>query len=125
MKSWTFKLPTGAGKKTVDISSVTIREVTGRDEELASVLTEAKGKNGSMAVEILRLSIEKVDGRKVEQPYGELDGWNARTRKFVLDAWASINSVSQDEAEDFLSGAQPDVQEGEGASIVALSSGHG
>lgn len=108
MRAWKFDLPQGNGQKRVNIKSVSLREITGTDEILAASLAEAKGKQGSVQAELVRLSIVKVDGLPVEQPFGALDTWNSRTRKFVLDAFISINSTSQKESEDFLSGVSED-----------------
>jgi hypothetical protein len=123
MQTWRFQLPRGTGKKSVSCASIHIREVNGKDEEQASVLAEAKGKSGSVALELLRLSIVKVDDQPVSQPFGGLETWNSRTRKFALDAWSSINSVSEDETEGFLESAQVEVDGG--ATIVAISSERG
>lgn len=123
MNTWRFRLPQGTGKKSVSCSSFHIREVNGKDEEQASVIADAKGKQGSVALELLRLSIVKVDDKPVAQPFGDLDTWNSRTRKFALDAWASINSVSQEEADGFLESAS--VESDAGATIVAISSERG
>jgi hypothetical protein len=103
MRAWKFDLPQGTGPKRVDIKSVSLREITGQDEILANSLAEAKGKQGSVRVELVRLSIVKVDGKPVQQPFGDLDTWNSRTRKFVLDAFNSVNSNTEKESEDFLS----------------------
>jgi hypothetical protein len=106
--SWNFQLPQGKGTKRVDIQSVSLREITGKDEVLAASIAEAKGKQGSIQLELVRLAIVKVDGQSVQQPFGDLDGWNSRTRKFVLDAFLSINSTSEKESEVFLSTVSED-----------------
>jgi hypothetical protein len=123
MQTYRFTLPKGTGKKAVSCDSFHIREVNGKDEEQASIMAEAKGKGGSVALELLRLSIVKIDDKPVAQPCGDLETWNSRTRKFALDAWASINSVSEDETEGFLNSAALEVSDG--ATIVGISSAHG
>lgn len=122
MRAWTFQLPQGNGKKRVDVQSITVREVNGRDEEIAAAATEAKGKHGSMVLELLRLAIVKIDGAPTAQPFGEIDKWNARTRKLALDAYISINGTTKEESEAFLASAE---EEDVGAPIVALSSVNG
>lgn len=119
MASWTFPLPQGAGKRRVDVESITIREVNGKDEELAETWSQAKGKQGNTLVELLRLSIVKVNGVAVPQPFGDFDGWNSRTRKFAMDAFAEINGTTKDEKDAFLAGAVEEDANGAGLSSVS------
>ena len=105
MKPVTFPLPPSTGHKSVNCKSISLREVTGTDEALAATIAEAKGKSGSTFNELLRLAIVKVDGKNVEQPFTDMDRWNSRTRRFLLDAFNSMNGASAKETEDFLAGA--------------------
>jgi len=91
--------------KNCNIKSFVIRETDGEDEETAAVLAKAKGEGHSSFEELVRMSLVYVDGKKIEQPYEDFDGWNSRTRAFVLQAFKALNSVEEKEVGDFLSGA--------------------
>jgi hypothetical protein len=92
--------------KPVSISSFTIREVDGADEELASKNQKAKGV-GTVYEELVRLSLTEVDGQPVNQDglcYAAYDGWNSRTRGFLLTAFRNLNGIDEkEELGDFLS----------------------
>lgn len=96
------------GRKNVSIKSFVIRETNGDDEENAAIAAKAKGGAATVFEELVRLSITYVDDVKVDPPLQEYDGWNSRTRAFVLAAFKSINSITDDkEVTDFLAAGAP------------------
>lgn len=97
-----FTLPTGCS-----VAELVLRETTGEDEILASSIAEAKGKGSTVMEEMLRLSIVKVDGEKITQPYEATKKWNSKTRSLLLRAYVALNHVEDKEDADFLSGAEP------------------
>jgi len=90
---------------SLTITSFTLREVDGQDEEIAAAAAKARGGNVSSAEELIRLSIVEVNDQPVKQPYLAFDTWNSRARALALRAWASLNSVTEDETEAFLNAA--------------------
>ena len=92
-------------KRKCSIQSFAIRETTGKDEDVAALITKAKGGAASMLEEIVRLSITKVDDAPVNTdgvPLGAYDEWSSRTRTFILNAYKALNGINQAEGEDFL-----------------------
>jgi hypothetical protein len=102
MVTVTFKFPLKCS-----VQQVKFRETNGKDEALAAVKAKALGDQGSTTDELVRLSIMEVDGQQVQQPYGDYDGWNTRTRALALAAWRSLNGFDDVEAADFLRQAVP------------------
>jgi hypothetical protein len=83
----------------------TVREVTSKDEDVASASAKAKGKDGQVMDELIRLSVTEVDGKdkSPESPFVEWDGFNIRTRTFIIRAFQKLNAMAKDEGDDFLS----------------------
>lgn len=96
--------------KGCSIQSFAMREVDGRDEALATMAAKAKGGATTMADELVRRSLTKVNDSPVNvddgEPYGEYDQWNSRTRNFVFEAFQAMNAVQPAEKDSFLSSAQ-------------------
>jgi hypothetical protein len=89
------------------ITSFTMREVDGQDEEVAAGAAKARGGSISSAEELIRLSIVAVNDQPVKQPYLAFDTWNSRARQLALKAWTSLNGVTEEEGDAFLSAASP------------------
>ena len=123
METYRFELPPDKGTRRCNIRSITLRETNGPDETMAAQLAEAKGKQGSVSIETIRLSIVAVDDKPASQPFGDLDTWNTRTRNLVAQYWDSINGTSQGEAENFIKAAKPVPAASRPALSVAASSG--
>lgn len=109
-------------KKGCSIKSFVIKETTGEDEEQAANFRTTKGGSATVFEELVRLSITHVDDAKAEQPLTEYDGWNSRTRAYVLAAFKSVNGVEDKEVDDFLAGGAP-FQGGKMDASVAEGSG--
>lgn len=84
--------------KYYSVRSVTLREVAGPDEKYA--MKEALTKKTNLGEELIRLSIEKVDGEPVSQPFTDLDAWNEKTRNSILKAFERLNGAMSDEEMD-------------------------
>jgi hypothetical protein len=97
-----FRDKLGAPLKGVSIGSITIRETTGPDEESAVLMAKAKGGAATITNELIRSSITAVDGKAVEQPLTAYDTWTTRTRRFISEAWNSVNGIADGELPDFL-----------------------
>jgi len=96
MAEKTFDFPVGCNAR-----SITLRETNGLDEHRASAIAETQP-NPNLLHELIKLSIVKVDGEKVIQPYNELDTWNSRTRALVRSGWEAMNELKDEEVEAFL-----------------------
>lgn len=96
-----------SSKKGCSIKSFVIKETNGDDEENAANQKLAKGGSATVFEELVRLSITYVDDVKAEQPLTDYDGWNSRTRAYILAAFKSVNGVEDKEVEDFLAAGAP------------------
>ena len=85
-----------------------MREVDGRDEEVAANTAKMKGGAASSSEEMIRLAIVAVNGEPVQQPYLKFDIWNQRARAFALKAFNDLNGFTQDESDLFLGTAEED-----------------
>lgn len=87
----------------------TVREVNSKDEDVAALNAKAKGKDGQVMDELIRLSVTEVDGepKSPESPFMAWDTWNTRTRTMVIRAFQKLNAVSKEESDDFLSTGKP------------------
>lgn len=83
-----------------------MREVDGRDEEIAANMAKAKGGSATSGEEMVRLAIVAVNGKPVKQPYLQFDTWNQRARSFALKAFNELNGYTKDEEEAFLATAE-------------------
>lgn len=97
------------------VQSVTIREVTGRDELAAAKLAEAK--KTTAYTELIKLAIVEVDGAPVA-PAGNvpLEEWTTKTRKAVARYFDELNDVAEAALDPLIRrarGASP--EEGEAA----------
>jgi hypothetical protein len=110
-KSIRFDLPDGCS-----VSSVKIKETTGRDEALAGA--QAKARGGFYIDELTRLAIIEVDGLAVKQPFLGYDDWTTRTRALVTAAFNSINNVEAEEVTLFLKAATAASGSTDGATVV-------
>lgn len=81
---------------------IVIREVNGIDEQEAALRADMRGKRSSIYAELVRLAIVEVDGKRVEQPFLEIEQWNMVTRTLVRSAFDSINDLEAAELETFL-----------------------
>lgn len=102
----TFKFPAGCNAE-----SITMRETSGIDEQAAAMEADARGERTTIYQELVRLSIVEVDGKKVQQPFMELNGWNSKTRHLINTAYQAMNDLREDDVKVFLKSAdaQPDV----------------
>jgi hypothetical protein len=96
----TFPLPKGC-----DIETITIRETTGKDEAQAALNSRAKGKHGVFVDEMIRLSIAKVDGKEVEQPFNDIEEWSSKTRAWVLKGYFKVNGTTEEDESSFFENA--------------------
>lgn len=92
-----------AGK--VLLESFHMREVDGRDEEMAANWAKSKGGSASSTEELVRLAIVAVNGQAVTQPYLQFDAWNQRARSFALRAFNDLNAFTEEEKVGFLATA--------------------
>ena len=88
-------------RKGAQIESITVRETNGRDEETAAEYAKAKGGSATIQEELARLSVVAFNDRPVKHELATetFDGWNSKTRGYVLIAWRDLNVV--EDAEDF------------------------
>lgn len=106
-------------------SSISVKEMTPDDEEMAHKLAEAKGKKeDGLGVELVRASIVAVDGKPVSTGFPEFDKWNAKSRNFAAEAWRAVNGSTEDEKKVFLESAEETESPGAGT-VVELSSASG
>lgn len=108
--------------KGCSVKEMVIREIDGKDELQAARFASAKvGSADSLSAAVmdenLRVSVVSVDGKKVQQPYMGMDSWSTKTRRLLVEAWATLNSVEDEAVADFLSSSEvlveesPEVQE--------------
>lgn len=97
-----FRLPKGCSVK-----SFVVRETNGEDESVAIQRAKAKGDEGTVLNEMVRLALCVVDDIQVDHrvPYLPYDNWNSRTRAMALRAFTSLNATTDKEDDDFLHGA--------------------
>ncbi len=88
---------------TKRITSFSVREIDGADEELAANYAKSKGGVSNAGEEAVRIAIVEVNGEAVKQPYLAFDTWNSRARSFCLNAFRSLNGTTDSEVEGFLS----------------------
>ncbi len=105
VKKFTFK-------EGYDCKTLVIRELTGIDEMEAAVWAD---KHSTSAVgttarneqaEAMRLSIVEVDGKKVVQPYMQIDDWGFRTIRLLRECFAEVNGVDPSEVKNVLAEAE-------------------
>lgn len=96
-----FTLPEGC-----NCSEVVIRETDGIDEQDAAMRAESRGPRGTIFGELVRASVVSVDGKKVDQPFMEMERWNSRTRKLVLQGYQELNDTKDEEDAVFLATAE-------------------
>lgn len=97
---------TGARAGSLVLESFHMREIDGRDEELAAGMAAAKGGHATGSEEMVRLAIVAVNDKPVQQPYLAFDVWNQRARSFALRAFRLLNSHTEKESDDFLATAE-------------------
>lgn len=91
-----------------ELKSFHMREVDGRDEEIAANVAKSKGGSASASEEMIRLAIVAVNGEPVPQPYLKFDLWNQRARAFALKAFNELNGFTAEESDTFLGTAEED-----------------
>jgi len=112
----------------VDVESIVVRELRGRDERTARVNAEARGKDSTIIQELVRMSIVVVDDVPVEVGVGcaaYVDDWSTRTRAFAFAAYTQINGADGDELAAFLKGGKPLAATPPSTSSTASSGGGG
>lgn len=97
------------------IVAVTIKETTGPDEAYAAKAADAKGSKNTNE-ELIRFSIVSYEYAADESakivpcnqglPFEAFDKWSTKARNFVAVGWRSLNAVTDEDADDFLSQAQ-------------------
>ncbi len=99
-----FTLPEG-----YSVKSFTLREIDGHDEKESARMIAALGTADDFSIAMLeanlRISIVSVDGALVQQPYNETAKWSSRTRRLLMEAWGTLNSVPDDDLAAFLGAA--------------------
>lgn len=103
-----FTVPDGID---LDFKTVTVREITTRDElDAAAWAMEAAPEQAQfnpMALrsyefrELVRASLVAVDGAPVAQPYTDMDGWRVRSFKFLQTAYDELNGIDADALKKF------------------------
>lgn len=95
------------GNARVAVTSIVVRETDGRDEEVAAKKAEADG--GNLLEHLVQLAMVSVNDEpvNVSKPWAGLAHWNSRARQFAVRAYNSLNAVTKEEVDDFLSKAQP------------------
>lgn len=88
------------------LESFHMREIDGRDEELAAGMAAAKGGHATGSEEMVRLAIVAVNDKPVQQPYLQFDVWNQRARSFALQSFRLLNSHTEKESDSFLATAE-------------------
>lgn len=107
----TFKMPKGCRNDDGEqITSITVRETTGIEESAASLNHKAQGEKGAYLDELIKLSIAKVDGAPVGQPFKQYEGWNSKARAWTLKGFLRVNGTGADEKaeKDFFDSAEVD-----------------
>jgi hypothetical protein len=109
-----FKLPpkcsyaSDSGTR-VTITSFGMRETDGADEEIAAKRAEGDGGKVTHLEHLVMLSITEVNGVPINvggKPYtATFNRWNSRARQFAVKAYNSMNAITQEEGEAFLSNA--------------------
>lgn len=99
-----FKVPPARGRGRFAVgdevlSSFTLRETNGKDEEYAAERAKAVG--SSITEELIRVSIVAVNGERTVQPYLALGLWNSKARSRLARAFQELNSASEKEDADF------------------------
>lgn len=92
------------------VGSFRVRELTVRDDDEVSIWTDknapgaVRGEQRAYSLarmrEAWRLSLVEVDGKAVNVdgvPYMEMDAWNQRTVRLLIEAFEELNGVSQEE----------------------------
>jgi len=88
------------------LTSFTLREVDGRDEELAANTAKTKGGSVTTTEELVRYSITHVNDEPIKQPYLQFDLWTSRARGFLLQAFREVNGFKEEESDLFLKTAE-------------------
>lgn len=93
------------------LKNITIREVTGLDEDRARQIAATMSDASRFLDELIKLSIVKVDGKDVGKvvdgeviptPCTAYDTWSTRLRSIVRQAFNLLNyGDDKEEAEDF------------------------
>lgn len=110
---------TGARAGNTVLKSFHMREIDGRDEEIAASMAAAKGGQATGSEEMVRLAIVAVNDKPIAQPYLAFDVWNQRARSFSLKAFRQMNSHTEKEGDNFLATGE------EGDPMVDMSSESG
>lgn len=116
----TFKMPPGCRNEHGEqINKITIRETTGVDEGAASLTHKSKGEKGAYLDELIRLSVAKVDGEPVEQPFSTYEQWSSKARAWTLKGFLKVNGAggSEQDEKDFFDSAEVDC-EGSAAGVT-------
>ena len=99
-----FTLPEG-----YSVKSFTLREIDGHDEKESARMLAALGTADDFSMAMLeanlRVSIVSVDGSPVQQPYNATAKWSSKTRRLLMEAWGTLNSVPDDDLATFLGAA--------------------
>jgi hypothetical protein len=100
------------GLKRMSVESVTVKELTGRDEDAARF--RSANDMARMSNELIAQSIIEVDGSPVEPPFHGFIDWSSRTLDVVRRCFNEVNSVSPEEAEDPIRRAQESASAAQG-----------
>lgn len=100
----TFKFPKGSA-----VSTITMRETNGIDEQAAALQADARGERSTIYAELVRLSVVAVDGKPVIQPFVELEQWTSVMRALVNDGYTHLNDLKEADKIAFLLGVEDEV----------------
>ena len=101
-----------APKSIEEFRKIVVREIDGNDEVLAAGWADERKKQkgeaaGNPFLELIRVSIVSVDGKKVNPVTGCEDfySWKARARNFVMRCYNDLNGLDEEEVKACLKGA--------------------
>jgi len=97
----TFTFPEGYGMKTI-----TMRELTGKDEKEAARQLSALGTTDDEELAILEANVSQsivaIDGKLITGPFFGMGEWTMKVRRLVVAAFTELNSIPAEDADSFL-----------------------
>lgn len=94
---------TPSAEAGLSFKKLVIKETSGPDELRAKALAKAKGDDGSLYEEMVKLSIVSIDDKPVDQPFESFLTMSTKDRSYIGQAFSKINSASDDLVANFLS----------------------
>lgn len=103
-RTFTFKIPKSARVAPEDPQTVTLRELTPSDIEMARKL--GRGQDNKASHEAMKMSIFQVDGVEVDHSEDQAayywNVWSAKVRTLITTGWEKIHTVEEAVEQDFL-----------------------